>query len=275
MGEFRKYRPYYAINALRFTGASYDNSSSNNTANNGKTRVPNFKDISGVEYGWLKNLAAYSIYNPNSSRTMTVSGIPSVYVRQGEWIGNQYQPFLSLNPFATNDQISQYSIDDYEINKIGRVDFTRAYFVAEDVNKVLYSMSIFNDNQDEYILNDSLIWDDEKTYYSLIEGEYIPLSEQPIDWNETYNTYYILKLAEDITVSCIKFRIPMIADSDSSRAYNIVRARESANSNISSNNYSGIVPIFGLLCAYFLDEPVTIHPGDSHLLSLSFESSQF
>ena len=67
----------------------------------------------------------------------------------------------------------------------------------------------------------------------------------------------------------------MLADPESSRSYDAAQNRESTYSDISQSNRSGIVPVYGLFCSYFLDEPVTIHPGDSYLLSLSFESSQF
>ena len=279
MGEFRKYRPYYALNALRFNGGIYNsnyNSGYYNAYDNSKTRVPNFKDIAGIEYGWLKNLASYVMYSPGNSKTITVSGIENVYVRHGEWLGYQYQPFINLRPFATSDKLSNYSVDDYEYatNLVGVTYYQIAHYVAKDVNKILYSMSIFNDNVDSYAANDDPTFVTD-TFYSLVDENYILLSTVPSDWNTNYMNYYKLVPAEDIKVSCIKFRAPMLADSSTDRTYASARTTETQYSSISYSNYSGIVPIFALLCAYFLDEEVTIHPGDSYLLSLSFESSQF
>lgn len=279
MGEFRKYRPYYALNALRFNGGAFNNNSYSSyyyAYDNSKTRVPNFKDIAGIEYGWLKNLASYVMYSVSSNRTITVSGIENTYVRHGEWLGYQYQPFIYLTPFATSDKLSNYSVDDYEYatNLVGITYFQRSHYVAKDVNKILYSMSIFNNNVDSYASNDDPTFV-ANTFYSLVDENYILLTECPSDWITNYTEYYKLVPAKDINVSCIKFRAPMLADSSTDRTYVNARATESAYSSLGNSNYNGIVPIFALLCAYFLDEEVTIHPGDSYLLSLSFESSQF
>lgn len=281
MGEFRKYRPYYALNALRFNGGTYNGSADTGSSgsyayDNSKTRVPNFRDIAGIEYGWLKNMASYCVYGPGSNKTFAVSGIPSVYVRHGEWMSSQYQPFTSLDAFATSDKLADYSIDDYDYrqNMVGATYFQRSMYVAQDVNKILYSMSIFNNNQPTYELNDNPDWAPD-TYYELVDTEYVLLDAIPADWNQNYTTYYIQVPAADIKVSCIKFRNRMLADPAADRSYSAAVNRESAHSSVSNNDYSGIKPVYCLFCSYFLDEEVTIHPGDSYLLSLSFESSQF
>ena len=223
-----------------------------------------------------KNMASYTVYGPNQSKTLTVSGIPSIYVRHGEWMAYQYQPFTVLDAFATSDKLSDYSIDDYDYrpNMVGVTYFQRSMYVAQDVNKILYSMSIFNDNVDSYVANDDTTFAPD-TFYALIDGNYILLTEEPLDWATNYTDYYKILPAEDIKVSCIKFRNRMLADSSNDRSYSAAVNRESQYSSISGSNYSGIKPLFCLLCAYFLDEEITIHPGDSYLLSLSFESSQF
>lgn len=215
MGEFRKYRPYYACNALRFNGYAWTNESG--TKSNAITRVPNFKDIAGIEYGWLKNLN--SSYTQSTVSQTTISGMSGQSVAYARSISNNYQTFVDLTPFATTDKLNDYDIDDYDYRPtmVGVTYFQRAMYVAQDVNKILYSMSIFNDT------------------------------------------------AEDIKVSCIKFRTCLGADSNSGRGYSAAAIKESTM----------VTGVYAILCAYFLDEEVTIHPGDSHLLSISFESSQF
>lgn len=266
MGEFRKYRPYYACNALRFNGYPYYDES-NNSRNNARTRVPNFKDIAGVEYGWLKNFNSSRVnYSNITSTQTTISGISGQSITMCRAISNNYQSFIDLTPFATTDKLADYDIDDYDYrpNMVGVTYFQTAKYVATDVNKILYSMSIFNDNVDSYAANDDPVFVDD-TFYSLVDGNYILLTEIPSDWSTNYTGYYKLVPAEDIKVSCIKFRTYLATDSDAGRGYSAAVARE--------NN--SLTQVFALLCAYFLDEEITIHPGDSYLLSLSFESSQF
>lgn len=277
MGEFRKYRPYYALNALRFNGRPLgaNTNTSSYAFYEGKTRVPNFKDISGVEYGWLKNHNSYSSRN-SGTRTITVSGIASVSVDQRAWHGHMLYPFTVLTPFATTDKLSAYSVDDYDYQStmVGQTYFQRSHYVAKDVNKILYSMSIFNDNVDSYVVNADPSFA-LNTFYELVDGSYILLESEPSNWVTNYMDYYKIDPAEDIKVSCIKFRNEMLADPSTDRSYGQAYSAETAYASLDYSNYTGIVPIYALLCAYFLDEEVTIHPGDSYLLSLSFESSQF
>lgn len=261
MGEFRKYRPYYACNALRFN--AYPNITYNYDGNNGSamTRVPEFKDITGTEYGWLLNLnSRYA--GARQSNTVTIHGTTDA-LQWGRLMSNNFQHFVDLKPFATNDKLVDYDIEDYLINPVGVTYEQHVQYVARDVNKILYSMSIFNDNQPTYEQNDDPDWFDD-TYYELIDGNYVLLASQPADWVQNYSQYYIQVPAADIKVSCIKFRKPTAASSNSDRSY--------ANAITTENSQVGL---YTLYCSYFLDEEVTIHPGDSYLLSLSFESSQF
>lgn len=258
MGEFRKYRPYYACNALRFNACETQWYATGNREQ-AMTRVPEFKSITGTEYGWLLNL--FSQYaSLNYSSNTTIAGTSYTW---GTVIQANYQHFVYLTPFATNDKLSDYSIDDYSITPIGVTHFQRAQYVAKDVNKILYSMSIFNDNVDSYAANDNPTFVAD-TFYSLVDGNYILLSTEPADWSTNYAGYYKLVPAEDIKVSCIKFRKLMAASSNTSRSY--------ANARVTESNQTGV---YALYVSYFLDEEVTIHPGESYLLSLSFESSQF
>ncbi|MBP5596278.1 MAG: hypothetical protein J6Y02_12905 [Pseudobutyrivibrio sp.] len=261
MGEFRKYRPYYACNALRFN--SYANMTYNSSGDNGSamSRVPEFKDITGTEYGWLLNLnSKWATYSQSNNVTFHGS---SNQMNRGRVISNNYQHFVDLTPFATEDKLADYDIEDYLINPVGVTYEQHVQYVARDVNKILYSMSIFNDNVDSYVANDDTTFALD-TFYALIDGNYVLLTEEPSDWSINYTGYYKILPAEDIKVSCIKFRKPTAASSNTSRSY--------ANSLATENNQ---VALYTLYCAYFLDEEVTIHPGDSYLLSLSFESSQF
>ena len=278
MGEFRKYRPYYACNALRFNAREklYYDGYSNNKAD-AMTRVPNFKDINGTEYGWLLNMNAHAYYGNNSTTTSSASGISIESITLGTVIAGNYEHFTYLTPYATSDKLVDYSIDDYDYrpNIAGVTYFQRAQYVAQDVNKILYSMSIFNDNVDVYNINDApntviQVWSQD-TFYEKVGDNYILTTSQPTDWNDNigdgkygYNQYYTLHEAEDIEVSCIKFRKVMAASSNTSRSY--------ANATATESNQVNILTIY---CSYFLDHPVTIHAGDSYLLSLSFESSQF
>lgn len=263
MGEFRKYRPYYACNALRFS--SYGPGSYVGSGNKwgGITRVPNFKAVNGTEYGWLVNLNTRVDYLNNDNNVTTASGQTFNSIKQHTFLMGNYEHFTYLDPFATTDLLENYDINDYQINPIGITYVTRARFVAQDVNKILYSMSIFNNNTDSYVANDDNTWAPD-TFYALIDGNYVLLTEIPSDWNSNYTSYYKISPAEDITVTCIKFRKYMRASTYADRGYSSPDANEQGNTNI-----------LVLYCAYFLDEPVTIHPGDSYLLSLSFESSQF
>lgn len=215
MGEFRKFRSYYASNALRFN-ASYWYYSTSTNGPYAMTRVPNFKDILGNEYYWLINFMSTDLRS--SSTISNISGTGDSETK-GNCIAQNYQVFSYLKPFATADLISNYSIDDYEIVPIGTTHYTRAHFVAEDVNKVLYSMSIFNNTE------------------------------------------------EDITVSCIKFRKLCYVSTSTSQSYSSAYTTESAQTDR--------IGVYALFVAYYLDEPVTIAPGQSHLISLSFETSQF
>lgn len=273
MGTFVKYRPYYACNALRFNGTNYNSSESMGSyqyyRQNSATRVPNFKDISGTEYGWLLNLNSYSNYeqyNSNNNYTGTVSGIENQTINKRVALSNNYQIFKDLVPFATADLFSGYSINDYAINSIGETYYTIANFVAEDTNKVLYSLSIFNNDVDAYIPNESNIWA-ENTYYEEIGSEYILLDSEPADWNENYANYYTFHSAQDLHVGCIKFRKLGMVESRADRSW--------TNANVNEGTGNNQLPVYVLLCAYFLDQPVSIAPGDSYLLSLSFETSPF
>lgn len=261
MGEFRKYRPYYACNALRFNGNEtvWYYSSSSSDRSNAMTRVPNFQDIYGTEYGWLLNMFSRWTNSQYSNNT-TIDGTSYCC---GTIMSSNYQHFVYLTPFATADVLANYNVDDYEINSIGTCHNIRAQFVAEDVNKILYSMSIMNDNTDTYEANTSITWASD-TYYELVDESYVLVETMPEDWDTTYMNYYVLHEAEDITISCIKFRKIMGASSNSSRSYDSATLTESNQ-----------VGVYALYVAYFLDEAVTIQPGESYLLSLSFESSQF
>lgn len=264
MGEFRKYRPYYACNALRFSSMGPLTYAGGNKWG-GIARVPNFKDISGTEYGWLTTLNTNRTYTNNDNNVTSASGIAIPSVKQFTFLAGNYEHFTYLTPFATTDKLANYDINDYDYrqNMVGQTYIQRAAFVAEDVNKILYSMSIFNDNADSYAANDDPAFVAD-TFYSLVDGNYILLSAEPADWGTNYTNYYKLVPAEDIKVSCIKFRNCMSACNIASRSYSSPYGTETNNTNI-----------LALLCAYFLDEEITIHPGDSYLLSLSFESSQF
>ena len=265
MGEFRKYRPYYACNALRFN--AYPNITYNSSGENGSSmsRVPEFKDITGTEYGWLLNLnCQWASYG--QSTNVTIHGT-SEQINRGRLVSNNYQHFVDLKPFATADLLVDYDIEDYSITPVGVTYEQHNQYVARDVNKILYSMSIFNDNVDTYDQNTSALWDptnNEYYSYDSTTQTYTHITEEPLDWSTNYTNYYILHEAEDIIVSCIKFRKSMAASANTSRSY--------ANSLATATNQVGL---YTLYCSYFLDQPVTIHPGDSYLLSLSFESSQF
>lgn len=261
MGEFRKYRPYYSCNALRFN--AYPNITYNWDGNNGNsmTRVPEFKDITGTEYGWLLNLNSRYAGAQQSNR-VTIHGTTDT-LQWGQLISNNFQHFVDLKPFATNDKLVDYDIEDYSINPVGITYEQHVQYVARDVNKILYSMSIFNDNVDSYVANDITTFAPD-TFYALIDGDYVLLTEEPSDWSTNYTDYYKILPAEDIKISCIKFRKPTAASSNTSRSY--------ANATATESNHIGL---YTLYCSYFLDEEITIHPGDSYLLSLSFESSQF
>lgn len=267
MGEFRKYRPYYACNALRFNASEtvwYDSYGKGDAM----TRVPEFRDLAGIEYGWLLNLnSIFNTYNVgnnwmNSGGTYSGITIDKNYSRATVVAGN-YQHFVYLDPFATNDKLANYDINDYSITPVGITYSQRQQYVARDVNKILYAMSIFNDNADSYVANDDTTFAP-NTFYALIDGNYVLLTEEPSNWSTNYTDYYKILPAEDIKVSCIKFRKVMAASSNASRSY--------AEAKTGENNQ---VPLFVLYVSYFLDEEITIHPGDSYLLSLSFESSQF
>lgn len=269
MGTFKKYRPYYACNALRFNAREKLYYEYLNNKDNAMTRVPNFQDVNGTEYGWLLNMNARSYNGNQSTTTSSASGISIESITLGTVIAGNYEHFVYLTPYATSDKLVDYSIDDYDYrqNMVGVTYFQRAQYVARDVNKILYSMSIFNDNADTYDQNQSSFWDptNNKYYsYDSTTQTYIHITEEPADWSTNYTDYYILNPAEDIEVSCIKFRKVMAASSNASRSYDNATATESNQVNILT-----------LYCSYFLDQPVTIHPGDSYLLSLSFESSQF
>lgn len=270
MGEFRKYRPYYACNALRFNASETVWYSSGNK-DGAMTRVPEFQDIGGTEYGWLLNLNSMNMtYHEGDNTTISYpaqGSYPAIsdQVSWGTAVAANYQHFVYLTPFATTDKLADYDMDDYDYRstKQGITYFQRMQFVASNVNKILYSMSIFNGNTDSYVVNDDTTFAPD-TFYALIDGNYILLTEEPSNWSTNYTDYYKILHAEDIKISCIKFRKIMAASSNSSRSY--------ANAIAGENNQTAR---YVLYCAYFLDEEITIHPGDSYLLSLSFESSQF
>lgn len=267
MGTFKKYRPYYACNAVRFSSYGPGSYASSVYKWGGITRVPNFKAVNGTEYGWLVNLNSRDDGLNSNTNVTTASGQTFDSVKQHTFLMGNYEHFTYLDPFATADVLSEYSIDDYEINPIGVTYVTRARFVARDVNKILYSMSIFNNNVDTYDQNISTLWDptnNEYYSYDSTTQTYTHITEEPADWSTNYTDYYILHEAEDITVTCIKFRNYMRASTYADRGYSSPDANEQGNTNV-----------LALYCSYFLDQPVTIYPGDSYLLSLSFESSQF
>lgn len=266
MGEFKKFRSYYAANSMRLNGLPTWYSTYTTTVNigQGATRVQNFKDLTGVEYGWLCNFNSAKVnhYNIGHYWNGVYSGIPvsDWYMNWG--VTQNYQTFSWLYPKATADLLEDYSVEDYEVNAIGDTAFQRLHSAGHNTNRVIYPISVRNNNVDTYVLNDSIIWDETKEYYKFEEGAYVRLLEQPENWTEAYNTYYIFTLAQPITVSCIKF-------------YKMFAVSNRTNMDYTNpiDTDLNATPAFVLYIAYYLDEPITLQPNESFTKVLSFEST--
>lgn len=311
MGAFKKYKPYYACNALRFTADNhkitkvYDTGLVSKETRHPISRVPNFKDIFGNEYYWLYNMNTYYLWyyyinmNTDSQLINTIVEYPSeeakvpteytnitdddvlsslVNPNNVQAIMDNYQTFINLVPIPTNDLLADYDIEDYSRdNQVGKtLNFERSLSVSEGINSIKYQIIIINSEEETYVSNSDSEWKEDYFYeavYSTDEEEsryilyYELLTEKPAYWDTDYDHYFYKQEASNIEVSCIKFFTVLAASKYNSSSY----SSPMANDNNADKLYGAIC----LLCAYFLDEPITLAPGEMASVDITFRSNDF
>lgn len=133
--------------------------------------------------------------------------------RTVDWIGeriNEYGDFIlqyrNALPFTSFNTVSSIEYFEYYIpgnnpyiDRLGkhRLLFNNWFMFDKDVATKFMFIA------ENYILNSVAEWSEDVEYYTLVNNEYILITEQPEDWSTTYNAYYIKEYFADVIIKPI------------------------------------------------------------------------
>lgn len=246
-GILKKHRASYAAEGVRLWYDNANNRSARNATGVGRqgVRCPTIISIDGTEFHYIFGSRGYS----------------GNYSGQADIAGYNERSFTGLTAFATADLLQNWSIDDHEINQIGSTSQSQGCMFNDVVMQQVYTINIVNNSVDHYEQNTDPVFVPNK-FYEKDGNNYILLTELPsgVDWSIDYANYYVLVEAADITVKCIRFQKNYCLCSDNQW-----------DSNTSSAQY---IEKQCLAYSYYLDEPITISPGNTHTLTVKFSPTE-
>ena len=250
MGVLKNHRAYNA-NATFAQNPSFTGRSNSISDSSRGVYVGKFKTITGEEYDRLCIIYydTLSVIYPDIELNTTK------YLPKST--NNVSDAFIAV---ASSETLVDYDINDYEVkNQIGEITQSSSRNVMQDGGEIIHAIRIFNNSEDEYVPNTSMVWDSSKHYYYLLNDEYIEVLSEPENFTATYDEYYIYEEASSITVKSIKF----------------IKKLRAVNKNWSSGyNNANKVYLNVLYCTYYLDEEewITIPVGESRGIVIDFSN---
>lgn len=127
MGHFVKYRAYYACEAFKLFKINNNNES---------IVVPPFKVLNSDPAVEKNTLGFYNSLDYNDYASLKI-------------ITN----FAFLIPKATGDLYSDYSVEDYQLTELGSMNYNNGIFLANDKFHRYYNCVIFNNTEQDIVVN--------------------------------------------------------------------------------------------------------------------------